>query len=652
MFKEWIVRTSVFFLYTFLIFSLISCKVFDFIGRAKKLRPGQQDSVQPVDDNPVLSNRAPQLGLIESQALFINQSIIPIDINDENTSSDQDLDGDRISYGCYSIYQGNQYACDALGFNFDSTIGKLSGRPSSIGLFRFYITGADGQGEDDKILFDINVNEINSNCSRERMFVKSLGNRFNMDLLVIQGGIVPKVIIQDGPNQVIIEEQGTIDYQFQSAPPHLTTIDFCPEHMRMIQYHYLANDNKGVDSSLDEIFPFGLNRLDHLEFLSFSSDFNSNDGVKGSIRSGFFQNNQRLVSLGLSGSQINTLESGWAQGLGHLQTLYLPKAKNIKHLKSSMFVGLTKLEDLDFYGAGITSIEEGFGSNLGNLKSLRLSGEKVQDMYPLLPSSIFSLMPLLEKITLHQVALPNFGLAENLFQGNQRLKEIDLELPVNEIDLDTAIFDGLGELSRLKISSWIKGTINQGVFSSLGNLKTLVLGPSGFSSECRLLGQLNVNALGQMPFLEDLRIKDCGLSGQLTENLFTQNTSLRIINLEDNELTGDLTGNLFEHLNDLWALNLRGNDFYGDVTLPEGVESRQLSLNLSANQFSSEEIKRLLSDLKTRFNTEANCHNGLFSLTQDPSAFVQENNSDLLGLKAKGCNVFVDEISSIGNPIE
>lgn len=104
---------------------------------------------------------APSLASQSDETVTVNNVITSVDNNDGG--DDEDIDGDTITYACTYDNTDNDTvdatnSCNLNGFSFNTTTGVLSGTPTAVNTYEFYITGQDPGTNSDSIFFTITVN--------------------------------------------------------------------------------------------------------------------------------------------------------------------------------------------------------------------------------------------------------------------------------------------------------------------------------------------------------------------------------------------------------------------------------------------------------------------------------------------------------------
>ena len=114
-------------------------------------------------------NRSPLLSTISNQTgASENSAITTINVNDDNTGSDIDIDSDTINYSCIydtsidGLISGSTDCTTITGFSLNASSGVIDWTPNydQAGNYEFKITGSDGSLSDDKI-FTIIVENTN-----------------------------------------------------------------------------------------------------------------------------------------------------------------------------------------------------------------------------------------------------------------------------------------------------------------------------------------------------------------------------------------------------------------------------------------------------------------------------------------------------------
>ncbi|XP_022095912.1 leucine-rich repeat transmembrane neuronal protein 1-like [Acanthaster planci] len=243
--------------------------------------------------------------------------------------------------------------------------------------------------------------------------------------------------------------------------------------------------------------------------------------------------------LYLGSNFISSLYEDYFQDLSELRQLHLAQNR-ISRLPDYAFRPLGRLEVLDLRFNMITQISEYAFDGLVSVVVLNLAGNRIESI----SGDAFDGMRSMEVLNLGDNNLRVSGLPQNLFQGAQNLKWLDLgssELKTMPHDL----FTHENRAISLDMPS---------LFNSLHRLEILII------EGCKLQ-YLEPRSFAGTINLIDLRLGFNALKEALPLTLFETSPHLRRIQLQNNSLT-HLHERLFDSIDDLEYVELLNNPWH------------------------------------------------------------------------------------------
>ncbi|CAM4558214.1 unnamed protein product [Leuciscus chuanchicus] len=260
----------------------------------------------------------------------------------------------------------------------------------------------------------------------------------------------------------------------------------------------------------------------------------------------------QLTELDLSHNRLSSVPAV-VRSLPGLHLLDLT-FNNITNISRVDFANLTQLRTLQIFGNKISLIEDFAFKDLKALATLMIGSNR-------LPNGYFKKdLPKLESLDLSNNKLDS--LCRGDFESLKSLK--NLSLPDNKISsIEAGAFNGLTNLTFLNLQSnkLSQSSIKESVFSSLPNLKTLLLNNNHISYD-------NQEALAQPPFQNLGKLKTLNIFSQINTgmrhlplNLFMGLRSLEELQAENLNINS-LHPDTFTYTPSLLELDLNRNNFY------------------------------------------------------------------------------------------
>ena len=265
----------------------------------------------------------------------------------------------------------------------------------------------------------------------------------------------------------------------------------------------------------------GLTSLSELEI--------SDSPMLKSIPANAFMGTPALTRLFFHTTGVETIHERAFAGLGNLQNLNLTR-NPISALPPNLFRDSASLTDIDLLDNAIQFIPNGLFNNLNSLQILSMEGNRIS------------------------------AIEKDAFQGLSSLTQ--LRLTDNEIShLPNGVFEDLSSLTGLWLIRNELSTLPANIFSAATGLETLYL------EENPNLQTIDVDAFNGLGALTKLRLTDSGLIS-LPEDVFEPlGDSLTDLRLNGNNLTS-LPEDIFDGLTGLTNLSLQENEL---ASLPEDV---------------------------------------------------------------------------------
>lgn len=364
-----------------------------------------------------------------------------------------------------------------------------------------------------------------------------------------------------------------------------------PGLCRIFEANFLINDtvefnSDGINKDLEYEVTFMRSRSELIPYDIFRKipklvSFEGQFCQMKEISLGLFRNASYLKKFDVSENEIIKVERDTFDGALHLEVLKISRNR-LHAIHGEAFYWLPELRQVLLNENRLYAIDKHLFSRQTKLEFIDLSHNLIANKYkmvlyfvPKLDLSYNNIILAEIEMTVHDIGELSSGCSSEISLARNLLTDVQVtgEAIINSLDLSYNRFKSMERI----------------VLEKPARLKKLNLDSNPFSL---ISGQ----DLNRYPYLESLNLRNTSLTFG-SNNIFSQLLRLQSLDLSYNRL-GLIDMQLFEHLTELAELALDGNHLTGlntsDMTYKR---SEQLTLSLFNNEFSCDEIKRIVRKL-------------------------------------------------------